>query len=61
MIPKIIEFVKANQRELLLLLAVFLATLFSFSLGYITAKMEEKEPLRFESPIYDEEFIEVNE
>ncbi len=60
MIPKFIEFVKVNRRDILLLFAIFLATLFSFSLGYIVAKMEEKEPLRFEQPVYEEELIEFN-
>lgn len=55
MIPKFIKFVKINQRDFLLLFAIFLATLFSFSLGYIVAKMEEKEPLRFEEPVYKDE------
>jgi hypothetical protein len=27
--------------------------MFSFSLGYIMAKMEEKEPLTFEQPVYE--------
>ncbi len=60
MIPKFIKFVKVNQRDILLLIAIFLATLFSFSLGYIIAKMEEKEPLRFEQPIYEEELLDLD-
>ncbi len=51
-LPKIIDFVKKNLPDILLLVAVMLVSMFSFSLGYITAKMEEKEPLRFEEPIY---------
>ncbi len=60
MIPKFIKFVKVNRRDILLLFAVFLATLFSFSLGYIVAKMEDKEPLRFEQPVYEEELLELD-
>jgi hypothetical protein len=48
MIPKIQEFVKRNRGDILLFIAVFLISMFSFSLGYIIAKMEEKEPLSFE-------------
>ncbi len=53
MLPKITAFVKKNSTDILLLIAVVLVSMFSFSLGYITAKMEEKEPLRFEEPIYE--------
>lgn len=60
MISKFIKFVKVNHRDLLLLFAIFLATLFSFSLGYIVAKMEEKEPLKFEQPVYKDEMLELD-
>jgi len=52
MIPKIKRFVKENREDILLFVAVVLISMFSFSLGYIIAKMEEKEPLQFEQPIY---------
>ena len=52
MITKIQRFVKKNSRDILLFVAVMLVSLFSFSLGYITSKMEDKEPLHFEEPIY---------
>ncbi len=52
MLPKIKEFVKNNISDILLLIAVVLACMFCFSLGYIVAKMEEKEPLYFEEPVY---------
>lgn len=57
MLPKIKDFVKKNISDILLLLAVILISAFSFSLGYITAKIEEKEPLNFEEPIYEETSI----
>ncbi len=60
MLPKIKDFVKKNISDILLLLAVILVSTFSFSLGYITAKMEEKEPLKFEEPIYEENSIDRN-
>ena len=60
MIPKITKFVKINYKDIMLLVAVFLATLFSYSLGYITAKMEEKEPLIFETPVYYEDLLETD-
>ncbi len=50
MIPKIKEFVKKNRGDILLFIGVFLVSTFSFSLGYIIAKMEEKEPLEFNQP-----------
>jgi hypothetical protein len=48
MISKIKDFVKKNQGDILLFLAVFLGTMLSFSLGYIIAEIENKEPLNFE-------------
>jgi hypothetical protein len=50
MIPKIKRFVKENKKDIVLFLAIILVSMFSFSLGYIIAKMEEKEPLVFEQP-----------
>ncbi len=55
MIAKFKSFVKSNLRDLTLLVVIFLATLLSFSLGYITAQMENKEPLRFEAPVYEDD------
>ncbi len=52
MIAKITTFVKKNSRDIFLLVIVFLVSLLSFSIGYITAKMEEKEPLMFETPVH---------
>ncbi len=57
MISKFTKFVKENLKEVVLLVVIFLATLFSFSLGYITARLEEKEPLKFEQPIYEEDVL----
>ena len=51
MIPKIKRFVKANKEDILLFIAVVLVSMFSFSLGYIIAKIEEKEPLQFEQSL----------
>ncbi len=52
MITKIKKFVKVNKEDVLIFIAVILVSMFSFSLGYIMAKMEEKEPLQFEEPVY---------
>lgn len=57
MLPKIKNFVKKNISDILLVVAVILVSVFSFSLGYITAKIEEKEPLNFEEPIYEDTSI----
>ncbi len=54
MIAKITTFVKKNSRDIFLLVVVFLVSMLSFSIGYITAKMEEKEPLVFETPVYEQ-------
>jgi len=48
---KIRQWVIANQDEIILFVAVVLISLLSFALGYITAKIGGKEPLRFEEPI----------
>ncbi len=48
MISKISNFVKENRGDILLFISVVLVSMFSFSLGYITSKIEDKEPLRFE-------------
>ncbi len=57
MITKIIQFVKTNREDVLLFIAVMLVSMFSFSLGFIVAKMEEKESLQFEQPIYSDKEI----
>lgn len=55
MIPKIKRFVKENKEDIILFIGVILVSMFSFSLGYIIAKIEEKEPLQFQEPIYIED------
>jgi hypothetical protein len=61
MIPKIKKFVKAQKVDILLFLAILLVVMFSFSLGYIMAKMEEKQPLTFEQPVYEESSLYIKE
>jgi len=48
MLAKIRDFVKKHRANLILFLMVVLISLFSFAAGYITAKLSEKEPLKFE-------------
>jgi len=55
MISEIKKFVKDNADFLLFFIAILLIITFSFSLGYIAAKMEEKESLRYEEKIQHEE------
>jgi hypothetical protein len=55
MIPKIKKFVKNKKNDILLFIAILLVVMFSFSLGYIMGKMEEKKPLTFEQPVYEVE------
>ncbi|MCP6719308.1 MAG: hypothetical protein KJI71_03695 [Patescibacteria group bacterium] len=45
---EIIEFLKRHQDDIALLIGVILVSLFSFALGYIVAKQEEKEPIKIE-------------
>lgn len=47
-LPKITDFVKEKQDKIVLVLCVILVATLSFSLGYIYAKTQEKQPLRFE-------------
>ncbi len=55
MISEIKKFVKDNADFLLFFIVILLIITFSFSLGYIAAKMEEKESLRYEEKIQHEE------
>jgi len=48
MITKLKEFVKRHQTDIILFTMVTLISLLSFAAGYITAKLSEKEPLKFE-------------
>ncbi|MBZ1345363.1 MAG: hypothetical protein KY055_01875 [Candidatus Nealsonbacteria bacterium] len=48
MLAKIKEFVKDYQSDIILVIGVILISLFSFALGYIVAKQQEKEPIRIE-------------
>lgn len=42
------EFIKKNQQDIILVIGVILISLICFFMGYIVAKQEEKEPIRFE-------------
>ncbi|MCK9578163.1 hypothetical protein M0R01_01555 [bacterium] len=46
MLAKIGNFVKANESQIILVVAVILVSLLSFSLGYITAKNEGAQTLK---------------
>lgn len=48
MLAKIQEFIKQNQKNILLATVVILISLLSFAIGYLVAKYQQKEPLRFE-------------
>jgi len=54
MIPKIIQFVKNNNKEILLFLGVMLISSLSFTFGYITGKSEQKTPLQFENYLIEQ-------
>ncbi|MFA5013279.1 MAG: hypothetical protein WC520_01805 [Candidatus Paceibacterota bacterium] len=48
MLTKITRFVKAKQDEIVLIIAVVLISLLSFSLGYISAVNDAKKPIKIE-------------
>ena len=48
MLAKIIQFVKENLADIILVIGVILISLLSFAVGYIVAKQQEKEPIRIE-------------
>ena len=48
MLAKFIKFVKKYQADIILVIGVILISLLSFAVGYITAKEQEKAPLKFE-------------
>lgn len=51
MITNIKKFVKENIGDIVLFFSIILACMLSFSLGYIMAKIEEKQPLEFKQDI----------
>lgn len=48
MLAKIIQFVKENLADIILVIGVILISLLSFAAGYIVAKQQEKEPIKIE-------------
>ena len=49
MLSKFTNLVKERKSEIILAIGVALISLFSFLMGYITAKYQEKEPLIIET------------
>ena len=47
-IDRIKDFIKKYQEDIILVIGVILISLLSFAMGYIVAKEQEKQPLRFE-------------
>jgi len=58
MLSKFTNFVKELKPEIILVIGVALISLFSFLMGYITAKYQEKEPLIIETT--DKELNKIN-
>jgi hypothetical protein len=48
MFKKIKEFIKEHWEEIILVIGVILISLLSFTIGYIVAKQEEKQPIEIE-------------
>jgi len=46
MVTKILDFVKENQDKIVLVVCIVLIALLSFSLGYIFARAQEKQPIQ---------------
>jgi hypothetical protein len=46
MLTKIMDFVKENQDKIVLVVCIVLIVLLAFSLGYIFARTQEKQPLK---------------
>ena len=46
MVTKILDFVKENQDKIVLVVCIVLIALLSFSLGYIFARTQEKQPIQ---------------
>ena len=59
MLTKIKQFVKTYQTDIILVIGVVLISLLSFAMGYIVAKQQEKEPIRFE--MTNDQFLIPNE
>ena len=49
MLTKLIEFVKRYQAEIILVIGVILISIISFCAGYLTAREQDKTPIRFEN------------
>lgn len=47
------EFIKKNQQDIVLVIGVILISLISFAMGYIVAKEQEKQPIRFEDASFN--------
>ena len=48
MLSEIKDFVKTKFNDIILFIIVALLVLLSFAIGYITAKYEQKEPIKIE-------------
>ncbi len=46
--PRLFNWVKKYQIDILLFIGIFLISLFSFAIGYIIAKQQDKTPIKFE-------------
>jgi hypothetical protein len=52
MLSKLSNFVKTRFYDIILIIIVGLLMMLSFAIGYITAKYQEKEPIKIESSGY---------
>ncbi|MCX6761178.1 MAG: hypothetical protein NTZ84_03715 [Candidatus Nealsonbacteria bacterium] len=52
-LSKIYSWTKEHKEDIILVIGVILISLLSFSMGYIAAKEQEKEPIRFEKTSFN--------
>jgi len=48
--------IKKYKNDIILIIIVFLISLFSFAMGYIVAKYQEKEPIQFQETVNSKHF-----
>ena len=48
MLSRIREFVKSHKNDIILIIIIILISLLSFGTGFLVAKYQQKQPLKFE-------------
>ena len=53
MLSKIKQFVKKHKSDIILIIIIILISLFSFGIGFLVAKEQQKQPLEFKNFSYE--------